>query len=91
MSHTHDAKQETLGPNEFRYTVLFEPAEKGGYVVHIPALGIATQGEDLEDARAMAKDAILCTLEGMEKAGEELPREGPNAVAEQVAVALSHS
>jgi predicted RNase H-like HicB family nuclease len=43
----------------------FEPAEEGGYVVHVPALnGAATQGETLEEAREMAKDLIIGYLEG---------------------------
>ena len=45
---------------EYTYTVLFEPAEEGGYVVTVPALpGCVTQGETLEEAREMATDAIL--------------------------------
>jgi predicted RNase H-like HicB family nuclease len=43
--------------NEFRYTAVFEPAEEGGYVVTFPAIpGLGTQGETLDEARAMAAD-----------------------------------
>ena len=49
-----------------RYTVIFEPAEEGGYVVYVPALnGAATQGETLEEAREMAKDLIIGYLEAL--------------------------
>ncbi len=45
---------------ERTYTVLFDPAEEGGYVVTVPALpGLVTQGDTLEEAREMAKDAIV--------------------------------
>jgi predicted RNase H-like HicB family nuclease len=41
------------------YTVIFEPAEEGGYVVSVPSLpGCVTQGETFEEATTMVKDAI---------------------------------
>jgi antitoxin HicB len=44
--------------------VWFEPAEEGGFVVTCPALpGLVTEGDTLEEARAMAQDAILAYLE----------------------------
>src|ERR1700730_16464006 len=53
---------------EYSYTVLFEPAEEGGFVVTCPALpGLVTEGETLEEARAMAQDAILAYLESLRK------------------------
>jgi antitoxin HicB len=57
---------------ELRYTVIFEPAEEGGYVVRCPALpGVVTEGDTLEEARAMARDAIQAYLESLRK--DELP------------------
>ena len=42
-----------------RYTVAHGPAEESGYVVTVPALPeLATEGDTLEEARPMAKDAI---------------------------------
>ena len=42
--------------NEFRYTAVFEPAEEGGYIVTFPAIpGLATQGETMDEARAMPR------------------------------------
>src|SRR5450756_3146155 len=37
---------------EYNYTVLFEPAEEGGFVATCPALpGLVTEGDTLEEAR----------------------------------------
>ncbi len=53
---------------EYRYTVIFEPAEEGGYVVKCPALpGLVTEGDTLEEARAMAEDAIRGYIESLRK------------------------
>ena len=50
--------------------------EKGGYQVIVPALpGIVTYGRDLEEAREMARDAIVCHLRGLLKDGEEIPED----------------
>ena len=59
---------------EYNYTVLFEPAEEGGYVVRCPALpGLVTEGDTLEEARAMADDAIRAYLESLRKDGLPIP------------------
>ncbi len=48
-----------LSQKILEYTVIFEPAEEGGYVVSVPALpGCITQGETFEEAIAMIKDAM---------------------------------
>lgn len=58
----------------YSYTVLFEPAEEGGYVVTCPALpGLVTEGETLEDARVMARDAIRAYLESLAKDRQPIP------------------
>ena len=58
------------------YTVILEPAEEGGFVVHVPALPeVVTQGEDEAEALAMAKDAIELALEERLAEGEEIPAE----------------
>jgi predicted RNase H-like HicB family nuclease len=52
-----------LNMKKYNYTVIFEPAEEGGYVVHVPALpGLVTEGDTLEEAKEMARDAIKCHL-----------------------------
>ena len=56
--------QEPITTAEYTYTALFEPAEEGGYVVHFPSLpGLTTEGETLEEARAMATDLLTGYLE----------------------------
>jgi predicted RNase H-like HicB family nuclease len=68
-----------------RYTVIFEPAEEGGYVVHVPALdGAATQGETLEEAREMAKDLIIGYSEALAKDGVPAPVEELEPITEPV-------
>ncbi len=71
------------------YTAVFDPAEEGGYVVWIPALSIATQGEDLDDARSMAEDAIRGYLACLRKHGEEIPIERDDPVIARIAVSLT--
>lgn len=70
-----------------KYTVIFEPAEEGGYVVHVPALpGCHTQGDTFEEAKEMAKDAISGYLYVLKKHGEEIPRELEDMVVSRVEV-----
>jgi antitoxin HicB len=60
--------------SKLRYTVLFEPAEEGGYVATCPALpGLVTEGDTLDEARAMVHDAIRGYLESLEKDGLPTP------------------
>jgi len=81
-----------VGASEYSYTVLFEPAEEGGFVVTCPALpGVVTQGETLEEARAMAEDAIRGYLESLQKDGLPIPPDAPapEPIREKVKVVLS--
>lgn len=74
----------------YRYTVILEPAEEGGYIVKVPTLpGLVSEGDTLEEARAMAKDAIKGYLESLRKDGEPIPVEKVREpVREVVEVAL---
>jgi predicted RNase H-like HicB family nuclease len=68
------ARSEEVTTLEYNFTAVFEPAEEGGYVVTFPAIpNLATQGETLEEARAMAEDCLRCYLEGLQKDGLPLP------------------
>ena len=68
------ARKEIVTGNEYSYTVVFEPAEEGGYTVTCPALpGVVTEGDALEEAREMAADAIRCYLESLQKDGLPIP------------------
>ncbi|NQS99418.1 MAG: type II toxin-antitoxin system HicB family antitoxin [candidate division Zixibacteria bacterium] len=78
---------------QYKYTVIFEPAEEGGYVVRVPALpGCYTQGETLEEAKEMAKEAIACHLESLLKNGLPIPDEDDSTanmtLADRVAVSV---
>ena len=78
--------------SEYRYTVLFEPAEEGGYVVTCPALpGLVTEGDTLDEARDMVRDAIRGYLESLAKDGLPAPEDiklNADPVKEEIEVAL---
>ena len=58
----------------YTFTMLFEPAEEGGYVVTCPALpGLVTEGDTMEEARQMAEDALRGYLESLRKDGMSIP------------------
>lgn len=60
----------------YEYNVIFEPAEEGGYLAHVPALnGLTTQGETLDEAVEMVKDAIKCFLETCRIKGLPIPED----------------
>jgi len=77
---------------EYQYTVYFEPAQEGGYVVTCPALpGLITEGDTIEEARKMAKDAIRAYLESLRQDGEEIPQESQiflDPVKEEIRVVI---
>lgn len=51
----------------YQYEVIFEPNSQG-YTVTVPKLpGLVTEGDNLREAREMAKDAIRCYLEALLK------------------------
>lgn len=75
---------------EFTYTVIFEPAEEGGYIAQVPALDDATtQGETLEEARLWAKDLIEGVLETLIKLGRPLPQETGHRQGEKITVRVA--
>lgn len=58
------------------FSVLYESAPEGGYVVYVPTLpGCHTQGENLEEAEKNIKEAILLYLESLLSHKEVLPQE----------------
>ncbi|HVC33164.1 MAG TPA: type II toxin-antitoxin system HicB family antitoxin [Chloroflexota bacterium] len=74
---------------EYRYTIILHPErDEGGYSVTVPALpGCFAQGETLEEAIALAKEAIALHIAGLREAGEPVPEESdhPRAVIVDVA------
>ena len=75
---------------EYKYTVFYEPAEEGGYLVSVPAMPeICTEGDTLEEARVMAEDAIRLVIESSIKRGESIPEDvviDQEPIKEQLAV-----
>jgi len=72
---------------QYEYSAVFEPAPEGGYVVTVPALpGLVTEGDTMEQAREMVKDAIRGYIEILVKHGEEFPLEPHPASVERAAV-----
>jgi antitoxin HicB len=73
----------------YTFTMVYEPAEEGGYVVTCPALpGLVTEGETLEEARRMAEDALRGYLESLLEDGLSIP---PNKtpITEPMEIALA--
>ena len=56
------------------YTFVFDPEPEGGFTVTCPALpGLVTYGETIEQARAMAHDAMDGLIEVMLESSETVP------------------
>jgi len=52
------------------------PEAEGGYTVTVPSLpGCVTWGETIEEAKEMAKEAILLYVEDMEANNEKIPND----------------
>ncbi|MGI4022101.1 MAG: type II toxin-antitoxin system HicB family antitoxin [Janthinobacterium lividum] len=61
------------------YRVLLTPEAEGGFSVSVPALpGCFTQGETIEEAMEMAKEAISLYVESLELDGEIVPDDNKN-------------
>ncbi len=57
-----------------KFLVYLESAEEGGYIVSCPQLpGCVTQGETVEEALVMIKDAIQGHIASLQKHGEPVP------------------
>lgn len=67
----------------YTYTVVLEPdPSAGGYTATCPALpGVVSEGETVEEALAMAKDAIRGYLESLAKDGIAIPEERGSVVS----------
>jgi antitoxin HicB len=59
---------------EHEYTVILEPQPEGGYTVTVPALpGCITEGDTVEEALAMAQEAVALYLEDYKETGQPFP------------------
>jgi predicted RNase H-like HicB family nuclease len=67
-------RSEPITAHEYTFTAVIRRDEDGVYLVSFPAFpDLATYGETVEDARAMAADCLRCYLEGLKKHGMPLP------------------
>jgi antitoxin HicB len=68
------------------YLIIVHPEEAGGFWTEVPALpGCGSQGETVDEAIEMTKDAILGYIESLRKHGESAPEERTLAVTVTVA------
>lgn len=66
--------EEPVANREFAFMAVLEPVEEGGYLVRFPAIrGLVTEGETLDEAREMARDALRCFIEGQLLDGQPIP------------------
>ena len=82
-------RKESISAAAYSYTVLLQPEPEGGYTVTCPTLpGLVTYGESLEEARAMAADAIRGYIECLREDGEPIPESDPtpSPLVERVSV-----
>lgn len=60
--------------NEREYEIVLRPEPEGGFSVFVPELpSVATQGQTIEEATGMAKEAIEAHLEVMHEDGLPIP------------------
>lgn len=59
-----------------QYRILLRAEPEGGYTVTVPALpGCVTFGETVDEAIAMAREAVEVYIESLQETGEEIPIE----------------
>lgn len=65
-------------------TIVFEPAEEGGYTAYIPEIpGAISEGETIEEAREMVLDALRELM--AYRRDQALRIKGKNALVERLA------
>jgi predicted RNase H-like HicB family nuclease len=88
------ARRKPAAAAEHTYNFLLQPEPEGGYRVTCPSLpGLVTYGETLEEARAMATEAIEAYLESLQVDDEPIPESDvvePRPLIEPVRVRLGH-
>ena len=79
--------KKSLSRKILKYTVIFEPAEEGGYTVSVPALhGCISEGDTFEEATSMITDAMKGYLQVLKEEKQEIPQEQSNVVITQISV-----
>jgi antitoxin HicB len=58
----------------YTYKILLHKEPEGGFTVMVPALpGCITYGNDVDEAMAMAKEAVELYIEELRERGEDVP------------------
>ena len=72
------------------YTIILEPAEEGGFVVHVPALPeVVTEGDTEQEALVMAREAIELVLASRRERGEPLPEETNEPIIRKLTIGVA--
>ena len=72
---------------EYRFTVIIEPCEEGGYFASCPALpGCHVEGESYEETIREMRSAINAFIEDYEEEGEPIPDDEVTITTLRVAV-----
>ena len=71
-----------------RYTVLLYPAEAGGFVAMVQMFGLVTEGDTVEHALVMAREAVELRLEGLMQDGEPVLEEEHDPIVASIHVAV---
>jgi antitoxin HicB len=79
-------RSRSITATEYTFIAAFEPADEGGYVVRFPSLpDLVTEGETLDEARAMAADLLTGYLELRQERGKQmLESDAPLAEADPI-------
>jgi predicted RNase H-like HicB family nuclease len=72
---------------KIKITAELSPAEEGGFVVYCPELDITTEGESVEEAIAMLKDAASGYIEVV--GIENIPHFSDKSIKEEVELVVN--
>jgi len=72
---------------KIRITAELTPAEEGGYIVYCPELDVTTEGETVEEAIAMLKDAAAGYVEVV--GIENIPHFSGGVIKEEVELVVN--
>ncbi len=71
-----------MAKTRYHYNIMLRPEPEGGYTALVPALtGCVTHGRTLDEARAMAKDAISGYIASLRKHNDPIPTDDETLLA----------
>ncbi len=72
----------SMAKARYHYNIMLRPEPEGGYTALVPALpGCVTYGRTVDEARAMAKDAIAGYIASLRKHKDPIPTDDNTLVA----------